>query len=357
MLVHRRHHFACKQLGRAQRLLEAQVTEGKTAQQIVEPRLLFHLTHLSQHGVGCAGKNQSGLVGGLEILGVHRETRLGIVLLEQMQIAGGPAQIAALGDLHRLGIGRRQHHMAGRAHAGQILLGMACGSPAGAIAIGDLAHHLGRAVGHQIDLVRHTPGNALRVADAIPDRRMRLLLGLQLQRHLLELIEPPLVIERVVGEGLHQHLEGLDIHRLAKLGVSAEVTQLERRDTAPHAHFEAAIAHLVELADFLIQAQRMVEVERVHQRTKAQTLGALGHRRMEHRCRRTHAQRRGVMLGGVQGAIAEAVIGLGQTQPVFIELRQRRTALVDVIVDAKFHARPSKNYRKLLIILNFLANR
>ena len=45
-----------------------------------------------------------------------------------------------------------------------------------------------------------------------------------------------------------------------------------------------------------------------------------------------------MVLGDVIGVKARAVVGLGDGEPVGVELRQRHAGVVDVIEDAKFHA-------------------
>ena len=65
------------------------------------------------------------------------------------------------------------------------------------------------------------------------------------------------------------------IHRAALREIERVVRGLERRHAAADAELEAPAAHLVEHADFLDQAQRMIERQQINQRAEAQSFGAL----------------------------------------------------------------------------------
>ena len=107
-------------------------------------------------------------------------------------------------------------------------------------------------------------------------------------------------------------LEGLVID-LAGLGeVEAVGLGLERRHAAADAELEAPAAHLIEHADFLDQAQRMIERQQIDQRAEAQRLGALRHRREEQPGRGGAAERRRMVLGEMIAVEAGAVIGFDQ---------------------------------------------
>ena len=62
----------------------------------------------------------------------------------------------------------------------------------------------------------------------------------------------------------------IDVPGLCK--VEAVGPGLERRHAAADAELEAPAAHLIEHADFLDQAQRMIERQQIDQRAEAQCL-------------------------------------------------------------------------------------
>ena len=107
---------------------------------------------------------------------------------------------------------------------------------------------------------------------------MRTLYRTENHRYLAELIVLSLERQLVGREPLENDLEGFVID-LAGLGeIEAVSLGLERRDAAAHAELKASVAHVIEHADFLDQAQRMVERQEVDQRAEAQSPGALRHR-------------------------------------------------------------------------------
>ena len=123
-------------------------------------------------------------------------------------------------------------------------------------------------------------------------------------------------------------------------GIDAVVAHLVGRDAAADAELEPAAAHLVEHADLVDQAQRMIEVDGVDQRPEAQRLGALGHGGQEHAGRGRHAERRRVMLGQVIGVEARALVELDQPQPLVELPAEIGAGAVHVVEDAELHRFP-----------------
>jgi hypothetical protein len=81
--------------------------------------------------------------------------------------------------------------------------------------------------------------------------------------------------QRPAGHCLTQDLQRLEIDFLPLRGIDPVIRGLDRRDAAPDAELEAPSAELVEHADLLDQAQRVVERKHIDQRAEAQFLCAL----------------------------------------------------------------------------------
>src|SRR5262249_24490139 len=131
--------------------------------------------------------------------------------------------------------------------------------------------------------------------------------------------------------------EGLVINLPGLREVEAVSARLERRHAAPDAELEAPAAHLIEHADFLDQAQRMIERQEVDEGAEAQRLGALRHGREEQPGRGGEAERRRMMLGEVIAVDAAAVIGFDQLEPIGIELPEWPARIVHVVEHTEFH--------------------
>ena len=99
---------------------------------------------------------------------------------------------------------------------------------------------------------------------------MRALHRPQHHRHLVEAIEFAVECQLVGGEALEQHLERFVVHRAGLREIERVVRGLERRHAAADAELETPAAHLVEHADFLDQAQRMIERQQIDHRAEAQ---------------------------------------------------------------------------------------
>ena len=57
------------------------------------------------------------------------------------------------------------------------------------------------------------------------------------------------------------------------------------------------------------------------------------------------------MLGDVIAVEARAVVGLGDGQPVGVELAERHARVVDVVEDAEFHAAPASATLRQLSVM------
>ncbi len=143
--------------------------------------------------------------------------------------------------------------------------------------------------------------------------------------------------EVLFGEALHDELIGLGIDRLCFLMVLAEIGELGRRRAAPESDLDAAAAHMIEHAELLDHAQRVIERQRIDHRPEAQPFRALRDRGHEDAGARRHAEGRRVMLGDVVAEEAEPIIGLDDLEPRFVVVGKRQVRAVDVIEDTEFH--------------------
>ncbi len=210
--------------------------------------------------------------------------------------------------------------------------------PFGAIAVGDDAHGFGRRVADHVEAAGRREFGTLRIRQAVPDGRVGALERRQLQRYVLEAVIAALERQRAAAQRLQDHLPRLEVHRLRFRRIDAEMLDLDRRNAAPDAQLEAPAAQLVEHADFLRQAQRVIQGERVDQRAEAQPFGALRDRRQEHAGRGRHAERRSVMLGQVIGVEAGRIVELDQLEPRLVIRVERDVVAVEMVENAEFHA-------------------
>ena len=81
----------------------------------------------------------------------------------------------------------------------------------------------------------------------------------------------------------------------------------------------------------------MVERQQVDKGAETQSLGALAQCGEEEPRRGGAAERRRVVLGEVISVDASCVIGLGQVEPVGVELCERAARIVHVVEHAEFH--------------------
>ena len=171
----------------------------------------------------------------------------------------------------------------------------------------------------------------------MPQRRMRLLHGGDFERHLVEGEVLALVVE-VAGHEALQHDRQHLVEALGRgLGIDAEEGGLVGRGAAADAQLQPAAAHLVEHADLFGQAQRMIEAERIDQRTEAERGGALGDGGEEEAGRGRDAERRAVMFGHVIGVEARPFVELDQAQALFVLALGVRPRAIEVVEDAEFH--------------------
>src|SRR3984893_11484253 len=167
---------------------------------------------------------------------------------------------------------------------------------------------------------------------------MRALQRTQDHRHVVKSVMLALERQFVAGKALEDEFEGLVIDFAGLREIETVSASLKRRDAASDPELEPPAAHLIEHADFLDQAQRMIERQEIDEGAEAQRLGALRHGREKEPGRGGAAERRRVVLGDVVAIDAAAVIGFDQLEPIGVERAKRPAPIVHVIEHAEFHA-------------------
>ena len=195
----------------------------------------------------------------------------------------------------------------------------------------------GRPIGGEMHAALARPGGADLVGGAVPERRMRLLQRPQRHRHVRIGEMRARMVQGVVGqagadagERIHEDLARLIVRDLVEV-------ELERRDPAPHADLEPAVAQVIEHADFLDQAQRRIERQEIDQRPQPHARGRARDRAQIDARHRHHVERGGMMLRHVQ-AIDAGRLGRDRELQPLVELRRERTiAALDMIEESDFH--------------------
>ncbi len=198
------------------------------------------------------------------------------------------------------------------------------------------AHHR-----HHIDVVDGAPDRGLGAGEAVPQRRVRLLIGLHHHREALDGVELALEVDLVAGEGLQHDVPGLDVASLHRGRIDVIELLFDPHRARAQADLQSAPAHLVQHADLLGQPHGMVEGRQVDQRSELQPLRALGDCRQEHAGRGGEAEVCAVVFGRVIGIEAQPVHGLDQLQPRLEMLGLGQAAVVHVVENPKPHYQSS----------------
>ena len=203
--------------------------------------------------------------------------------------------------------------------------------------IHQLAHARSRAEADEMIAVPGRIHDALRVIRRIPQRRVRLLQGLQLHRDVVILVVLALESQPCVRQPGHEDGQRLVEDGARLSSIDPEVAQLIGRDPAPDAEIQASAREVVQHADFLDEPQGVVEGQQVDERPQTDAPGALRRRGEEQRRGWRHAEGRGVVLGEVIAGEAGGIRGLQELQPLLVELMQGRLAAINPIEQAKSH--------------------
>src|SRR5215510_3480776 len=148
---------------------------------------------------------------------------------------------------------------------------------------------------------------------------MRTLDRPELNNVVLVVVEAAFEIEHVGFESAHQHGKGLLIHGRSHGGIDAEPLVLDQSTAAADADRQAAAAQMVEHADFLIEAQRVIERQHIDQGPYSDLARSLDRRRQKNTGARSHTKRRRMMLGEVIGVEARLLSLLQETQAILEE--------------------------------------
>src|SRR5262249_53815546 len=170
-----------------------------------------------------------------------------------------PARIGSGSDRTGRIICFGNHNVSGNANTGQAAAIASEFFPFVAIAITDRPRAGGRSKRHDVNAARCSPGNRIGVGRSVPDRWMRTLHGFGLNKIVFVVVEPTLEVENVGFECAHQHRERFLIHRRCLGGIDSKSLMLNERTATAHAHSQAPAAQVIEHADFLIEAQWVIE--------------------------------------------------------------------------------------------------
>src|SRR5439155_231607 len=145
--------------------------------------------------------------------------------------------------------------------------------------------------------------DGIAVAAGEPEGWIRLLHRLVVKLHVLAL-----VVEDIAAAGSKENVERLAVAGARLLDAFQSISQgFDGRDAATHAKLEPAARELVEHADFVVEAVRVIPGQAEDERTQAQAFRALDHRREQHARRGVDRERRALVLGEQVGVKAGAV--------------------------------------------------
>src|SRR6185295_1232926 len=112
--------------------------------------------------------------------------------------------------------------------------------------------------------------------DAIPERRVGFLKRFELQRNTVEGIKFAVKIERLRGQSLHHEFDTFVVHSLRVFRLAAVQSDLNRGCPSAEPDLEPAAAKLIEHRNFFYEPQRIVERQRIDERTEMKPPCALG---------------------------------------------------------------------------------
>ena len=192
-----------------------------------------------------------------------------------------------------------------------------------------------RAAGDEVETLPREPGCAGRFGRCVPQRRMGLLHGAQLDRDVVKVEVRAVVGDPVVREAREQDLERLGVELAALRPVDPEEPLFDRRDAAAHTQIEAPIGQLVEHADLLDHRQRMLEREDETQHAEADARRAGSHCSQEQPRPRDGAERRSVVLGQQERVEPRRLRRLDHRQALPIELMDLdHAAVIQLVPDS-----------------------
>ena len=133
------------------------------------------------------------------------------------------------------------------------------------------------------------------------------------------------------GQAGANAFERIDENIARALVIDLVKAELERRHTAADPDFETAIAQMVEHADFLDQAQRRAQRQKIDERSEPDALRRPRDGAEIDARHRNHVERRAMMLGDMVGIDAR-LVGRGDKSQPFVELGgEREVRTLDMI--------------------------
>ncbi len=259
------------------------------------------------------------------------------LLLPQQLHVPPPRAVGPLRDLAGLSLGVGHDDVPSQTQQRELGISLSEFFPLRAVGVGQRAGLTQE--GHDVDVVGDGPGDSFRPRNAVPQRRMRLLHRLQRHRHAIEFVELPVISQDVMRQTAANDLERLGELLHAACEIDTEEPDLDRRDAAADAKQKAPATHLVEHADLVDEAQRVIKRQQIHHRPEPDLPRPLRDRGQEDTGRRGIAERRVVVLGEMVAVEPGAVIGLDQLQPLLEELADRHTAIIQMVEDPEAHFR------------------
>src|SRR6267154_3336469 len=151
-----------------------------------------------------------------------------------------------------------------------------------------------------------------------------------------ETIMRSFVRQPVLAQSRDDHLERF-LEYLARFEkIYVVVTQLERRDSAPHSNLEAPAAHLIEHADLLDQPKRIVERQQIDQRPQMNPASASRDCSEKYARRRRASERSAVMFRQMVAVDVGGVGSLEQAEALLVQLFERNLAPFKMVKNSKF---------------------
>src|SRR6516225_5465888 len=337
-----RHHFACKQRQRMHLLRVGERTEGEEEHQIVVPDAPGLGDEDARDRLGRA-HDQRARGPGLIVVAGDGDGRKGAALDPQPGERIEPALVGAPRNALGFGIGIGDEH---RAHdAAKGARDRRCAALAllggGRPLVAEGCQHGGDLlVRPQRDPVHAVAGGecgTLPAAQPVPERRVWALARLHHDRNVGEVETPAVIVNAIAREPLAKNVE--DVLEIFARSVEIDPVgfELHGRDAAANADVEAPPAQVIEHAQLLEQAQRMIERKQVKQRAEPDAPGLARGSGEKDAWRRRRGKRRGVVLGQMIAVEAGGLGRLQQRKAILEGLLKRLVAIVDVIEDAESH--------------------
>src|SRR5216684_238110 len=331
------HDRAAEQLQGAHGVFRRQVAEGEDAEKIVRSSFPENLAYLVERGARRSRDERVHRFRGIRLRVVHIRAA---ELAGQMVDVARPLAVRLEPQPFRFGVRFGDDHVErSREEWRRDVRVVAAGVVT--VLLPDLAVALEerlavRELGEERRVIAVLRGELDRVAIAArePERRIRLLHGLVVKLHVLAL-----VVEDIAAAGSKEDIERLAVAGARLLDVLQSINQgFDGRNAATHAELEPAARELVEHADFVVEAVRVVPGQAERQGPGPQAARALEHRREQHARRRVDRERGALVLGEHVGVKAGAVCRGCKLELVRVHLARRALRSFDPVENAALKA-------------------